>query len=75
MQQVNIICETSQDINNLIDYIKPRFNNYNGFYTKLIIKCNVTDHKQSILLNIVCKSKYIFTKLKRELNLICGVAY
>lgn len=75
MQQVNIICETSQDINNLIDYIKPRLNNYSGFYTKLIIKCNVTAHKQSILLNIVCKSKLIYRKLKRELNLICGVAY
>lgn len=75
MQQINIICDTLQDMRNLLEYIKPRFNIYSGFYTKLIIMCCVSDNNKDILLNIVCKSKFIFRKFKRELNLICGVAY
>ena len=75
MQHINIICDTMQDIRELLEYIKPRFINYSGFYGKLIIKCNVCHKNKDILLNIVCKSKLIYRKLKRELNLICGVAY
>lgn len=75
MQTYNINCCSFKDVENLKDYIKPRFNNYNGFYTHLIIKCNVTINNNVVLLNIRCKSKAIFSKLKRELNIISGVSY
>lgn len=67
MQTYNIICGNMQDIKNISNYIKPRFNNYNGFYTRLIIKCNVTINNNDVLLIILCKSKFIYRTLKKQL--------
>lgn len=75
MQTYNIKCCSFKDVENISNYIKPRFNNYSGFYSSLIIKCNVTIKREMVLLNIVCSSRAIFRKLKRELNLFCGVSY